>query len=258
MSTRTPLIAGNWKLHNTLAESNALASAVRARVGDGVACEVVVAPVATALSEVRGVLEGSGVGLAAQNVYWEDSGAFTGELSAPLLFDVGCSHCIIGHSERRQYFGETDLYVRRKASSLLVHGIVPILCVGESLEQREAGQTLEVVLGQVEAATEGLDAVALAPLVVAYEPIWAIGTGRTAQPEDAQEVHHAIRAHLSELKGESWAISVRILYGGSVKPANAEELLSQADVDGALVGGASLSAENFNPIIDAGVRRAER
>jgi triosephosphate isomerase len=173
------------------------------------------------------------------------------------LVDAGCSSCIVGHSERRQYFGETDAGVRKKVAALLLHKVVPVVCVGESLEQREAGQTLDVVLGQVEAATDGLDAVALAPLVVAYEPIWAIGTGRTAKAEDAQDVHHAIRSHLAELKGESWADSVRILYGGSVKPSNADELLTQPDLDGALVGGASLSADNFIPIIDAGVRRAE-
>lgn len=257
MSTRNPLIAGNWKLHNTVVESRDLARAIRARVGDGLQCEVVVAPVATSLAPVQAALAGSAVGLAAQNVYWEDSGAFTGELSPALLLDVGCSHCIIGHSERRQYFGETDAGVRKKASALLVHKLVPIMCVGETLEQREAGNTLDVVLGQVEAATDGLDAVALAPLVVAYEPIWAIGTGRTAKAEDAQEVHRAIRDHLGGLKGESWANTVRILYGGSVKPSNADELLAQPDVDGALVGGASLSADNFIPIIDAGVRRAE-
>ncbi|MDH3728710.1 MAG: triose-phosphate isomerase [Myxococcales bacterium] len=258
MSTRTPLIAGNWKLHNTVAESQALAGGIRERVGDGLLCEVVVAPVATSLVSVRETLAGSAVGLAAQNVHWEDSGAFTGELSPALLLDVGCTHCIIGHSERRQYFGETDAGVRKKASALLVHKIIPIMCVGESLEQREAGKTLDVVLGQVEAATEGLDAVALAPLVVAYEPIWAIGTGRTAKAGDAQQVHRAIRSCLGALKGESWADAVRILYGGSVKPSNADELLAEPDVDGALVGGASLSADNFIPIIDAGVRRAER
>jgi triosephosphate isomerase len=257
MTSRTPLIAGNWKLHNTVAESQALAGAIAAHVGTGLSCEVVVGPVATSLSAVRATLDGSAVGLAAQNTHWEDSGAFTGELSPALLLDVGCSHCIIGHSERRQFFGETDAGVRRKASALLVHKLVPIVCVGESLEQREAGKTLDVVLGQVDAATDGLDAVALAPLVIAYEPIWAIGTGRTAKAEDAQEVHAAIRERLGELKGESWADTVRILYGGSVKPANAEELLAQPDIDGALVGGASLSAENFIPIIDAGVGRAE-
>jgi triosephosphate isomerase len=257
MTDRTPLIAGNWKLHNTVAESQALAGAIAAHVGTGLACEVVVGPVATSLTAVKQTLEGSAVGLSAQNTHWEDSGAFTGELSPVLLLDAGCGYCIIGHSERRQLFGETDAGVRKKVAALLVHKVVPILCVGESLEQREAGQTLEVVLGQVEAATEGLDAVALAPLVIAYEPIWAIGTGRTAKAEDAQEVHGAIRARLAELKGESWASSVRILYGGSVKPSNADELLAQADIDGALVGGASLSADNFIPIIDAGVRRAE-
>jgi triosephosphate isomerase len=257
MTSRRPLIAGNWKLHNTVADSQALAGAIAAHVGDGLACDVVVGPVATSLSAVSQTLEGSAVGLCAQNTHWEDSGAFTGELSPVLILDAGCRYCIVGHSERRQFFGETDAGVRKKVAALLVHKVVPILCVGESLEQREAGQTLDVVLGQVEAATEGLDAVALAPLVIAYEPIWAIGTGRTAKAEDAQEVHGAIRARLAELKGESWANSVRILYGGSVKPSNADELLGQPDVDGALVGGASLSADNFLPIIDAGVRRAE-
>ena len=257
MNKRKPLIAGNWKLHNTLAESQALAAAIAAHVGTGSSVDVVLGPVATSLAVVREAIKGTSVGLAAQNTHWEDSGAWTGELSPALLVDAGCGYGIIGHSERRQFFGETDAGVRKKVAALLVHKVVPILCVGETLEQREAGQTLDVVLGQVEAATEGLDAVALAPLVVAYEPIWAIGTGRTAKAEDAQEVHRAIRGHLAELKGQSWADSVRILYGGSVKPNNANELLSQPDVDGALVGGASLSADNFIPIIDAGVRRAE-
>ena len=257
MTHRRPLIAGNWKLHNTLAQSETLAGAIAAHVGQGTACEVVVGPVATSLAAVAKTVEGSAVGVAAQNTHWEDSGAFTGELSPTLLIDAGCGYCIIGHSERRQLFGETDAGVRRKVAALLVHKVVPIVCVGESLEQREAGRTLDVVLGQVEAATDGLDAVALAPLVIAYEPIWAIGTGRTAKAEDAQEVHGAIRAKLAELKGQSWADTVRILYGGSVKPSNANELLSQPDIDGALVGGASLSPDNFIPIIDAGVRRAE-
>ena len=257
MTNRTPLIAGNWKLHNTVAESQALAGAIAAHVGRGLACDVVLGPVATSLTAVKQRLEGSAVGIAAQNTHWEDSGAWTGELSPTLLLDAGSGYCIIGHSERRQFFGETDEGVRKKVAALLVHKVVPIVCIGESLEQREAGKTLDVVLGQIEAATEGLDAVALAPLVVAYEPIWAIGTGRTAKAEDAQEVHAAIRGRLAELKGKSWADSVRILYGGSVKPSNADELLSQPDVDGALVGGASLTADNFIPIIDAGVRRAK-
>ncbi|MFZ1862584.1 MAG: triose-phosphate isomerase [Polyangiales bacterium] len=257
MTHRKPMIAGNWKLHNTIAQSKQLAGAIAAHVGGGVACDVVVAPVATSLCAVREAVAGSEVGLCAQNAYWEDSGAFTGELSPALLLDAGCGYCIVGHSERRQYFGETDAGVRKKVAALLRHKIVPIVCIGESLEQREAGKTLDIVLGQVQAATDGLDAVALAPLVVAYEPIWAIGTGRTAKAEDAQEVHQAIRGRLAALKGSSWADSVRVLYGGSVKPSNADELLAQPDVDGALVGGASLSAEDFIPIIDAGVRRAE-
>lgn len=255
--TRRPLIAGNWKLNKTVAESKALAGAIATHVGTGLSCDVVVGPVATSLTAVHTALRDSAVGLAAQNTHWEDSGAFTGELSPLLLLDAGCTHCIVGHSERRQLFGETDAGVRKKVAALLVHKLVPIVCVGESLEQREAGKTLEVVLGQVEAATDGLNAVALAPLVVAYEPIWAIGTGRTAKAEDAQEVHGAIRTRLAELKGESWAQSIRVLYGGSVKPSNAQELLDQPDIDGALVGGASLSPDDFIPIIDAGVRRAE-
>lgn len=255
--TRRPLIAGNWKLNKTIAESEALASAIASHVGTGLSCDVVVGPVATSLTAVHKALRDSAVGLAAQNTHWEDSGAFTGELSPVLLLDAGCTHCIIGHSERRQLFDETDAGVRKKVAALLVHKLVPILCVGESLDQREANKTLDVVLSQVEVATDGLDAVALAPLVIAYEPIWAIGTGRTAKAEDAQEVHAAIRTRLAELKGDSWAKSIRILYGGSVKPSNADELLAQPDIDGALVGGASLSADDFIPIIDAGVRRAE-
>ena len=255
---RKPVIAGNWKLHKTVSESKALATEVRARVGDGLSCEVVVAPVATSLWAVQELLQGSAVGVAAQNTYWEDEGAYTGELSPKLLKDVGCGWCIVGHSERRQYFHETNGGVGKKASALLQHGLTPIVCVGETLEQREAGQTLDVVLGQVEEALEGLDAAVLAPLVIAYEPVWAIGTGRTAKASDAQEVHRAIRDHLATSKDASWAETVRILYGGSVKPSNAEELLSEPDVDGALVGGASLTGDSFVPIIDAGVTRAER
>ncbi|UCH30299.1 MAG: triosephosphate isomerase, partial [Myxococcales bacterium] len=159
MTSRRPLIAGTWKLHNTVAESQALAGAIAAHVGGGLACDVVIGPVATSLTAVKQTLEGSAVGLAAQNTHWEDSGAFTGELSPTLLLDAGCGYCIIGHSERRQFFGETDAGVRKKVAALLVHKVVPIVCVGESLEQREAGETLDVVLGQVEAATDGLDAV---------------------------------------------------------------------------------------------------
>lgn len=247
---RKPLVAGNWKLHNTQREATALAKAVRERAGAAV-CEVVVAPVFTALSAVRDALSGSGVGLAAQDVYFEPKGAFTGQVSAPLLADVGCSHCIVGHSERRQLFGETDEAVRRKVGALLDAGIRPIVCIGETLEQREAGATLGVVLGQLAAGLAGLETAALGELVIAYEPVWAIGTGKTATPEDAQAVHAAIRGALDHDRGGDFARGVRLLYGGSVKPDNAGALLGQPDIDGALVGGASLSAEQFMAIVAA-------
>lgn len=256
-TTRVPIIAGNWKLHKTIAQARELAGAVKAHVGSQAECEVVIAPVATALSSVAEVLRGSAIGLAAQDCYWEDEGAFTGEIGPTLLKDAGCTHCIIGHSERRQLFGETNISVRDKVAAVLQHQLVPIMCVGETLKQREAGKTLDIVLGQVEAGLAGLDAVGLAPLVLAYEPVWAIGTGLTAKPEDAQQVHSAIRDCLGDLKGEPWAHGVRILYGGSVKPANAAELLAEPDIDGALVGGASLTPDAFTPIIDAGVARAK-
>ena len=250
MTKRTPLIAGNWKLNNTIAESKALAGALAAHVGTGLGCEVVVAPVATSFAAVKQSLEGSAVGLAAQNTHWEDSGAWTGELSPTLLLDAGCNYCIIGHSERRQFFGETDEGVRKKVGALLVHKVVPILCVGETLEQREAGKTLDVVLGQIDAATEGYDAVALAPLVVAYEPIWAIGTGITASPQQAQDVHAFIRKLIAK-QDPGVAELVRIQYGGSMNAGNAAELLAMPDIDGGLIGGASLNSEDFLTICRA-------
>lgn len=248
--SRKALIAGNWKLHNSLSESVALAQSV-ASASQGSAAEVVVAPVFTALSAVRDALASSQVGLSGQDVYFQDKGAFTGEVSAPLLKDVGCTYCIVGHSERRQFFGETDESVRRKVQALLKVGIRPIVCVGESLEQREQGATLGVVLGQIAAGLAGFSAEALTGVVLAYEPVWAIGTGKTATPEDAQAVHAAIRAHLSSQLGEDFAQKVRVLYGGSVKADNAAQLLSQADIDGALVGGASLVLDQFMAIIRA-------
>lgn len=248
--TRRPLIAGNWKLHNGVTESVALARAVRERTAQAQA-EVVVAPVFTALSAVRDALAGGHVGLSAQDVYWETKGAFTGQVSAPLLKDVGCSYCIVGHSERRQFFGETDETVRRKLRALLAAGIRPILCVGESLQQREEEATLGVVLGQVAAGLAGIATDELRELVIAYEPVWAIGTGKTATPSDAQAVHAALRAQLVHDRGEAFAAQIRILYGGSVKADNAEKLLSQPDIDGALVGGASLVADQFVAIVGA-------
>ena len=248
---RRPLVAGNWKLHTTLEAARALAEGVAHGVAADAKAEVCVAPPFTALTTVRDAVAGSPVALAAQDTYWEDEGAFTGQVSASQLKDVGCTLVIVGHSERRQLFGDRDEDVRRKLGAVLRHGMTPIVCVGETLEQREAGQTLDHVLGQVDAALEGLDDEALARLVVAYEPIWAIGTGRTAQPQDAQEVHGAIRKRVGERASKMLAEGMRLLYGGSVKPGNARELMAQTDVDGALVGGASLDTEAFCAIVRA-------
>ena len=250
--SRTPLVAGNWKLNKTVAEATELVEGIRAGTKDLEGVDLVVAPVATALHPVAAALKGAPIGLAAQNCYPEDTGAFTGELSPLLLADVGCTHCIVGHSERRQLFGETDAGVAAKALALQAHALVPIVCLGETLEQREAGDTLKVCLGQLDASLDGVT-VDGDRLILAYEPVWAIGTGKTASPADAQEVHHALRERLREKHGAAAADAVRILYGGSVKPANAAELLSQPDIDGALVGGASLKAETFVPIAEAAV-----
>lgn len=246
---RTPLVAGNWKMHRTVGESVDLARAIMHRLERDARAEVVIAPVFTALFPVHEALgETARVRLAAQDVYWEAEGAFTGEVSAPLLKDVGCTYVIVGHSERRQLFGESDDAVRRKVGALLSHGLSAIVCVGETLEQREAGQTEAVVLGQLDQAVSGLST--LDRVVIAYEPVWAIGTGRTAQPSDAQAVHAALRARLESRFDAAQAAGVRILYGGSVKPGNAAELLGQPDIDGALVGGASLDADSFLSIIE--------
>ncbi|MEM9072315.1 MAG: triose-phosphate isomerase [Myxococcota bacterium] len=247
MTERRPVIAGNWKLNKTVDEALALVGGLREAVDAASDVDVIVAPVATALHPVCTALRGSRLGVAGQNTHEQNAGAFTGELSPALLNDVGCQFCIVGHSERRTLFGETDAGVHSKAGALLEAGLSPIVCVGEQLAEREAGKTLEVVLGQVDAALEGLN---LENVILAYEPVWAIGTGRTASPADAQEVHAAIRARITETHGPV-AQGLRILYGGSVKPANAADLLAQPDIDGALVGGASLVAESFLAILKA-------
>ncbi|UJR80567.1 triose-phosphate isomerase [Sandaracinus amylolyticus] len=248
MSARKKLVAGNWKLHHDRAASVELAKAIAAGLPSS-QVEVVIAPVFTSLDVVRGAIAGTPIGLSAQNLHWDDSGAFTGEVSAPLLKDVGCTHVIIGHSERRQLFGETDDRVSKRLGAALKHGLVPIVCVGETLEEREAGRTLDVVLGQIDAALAGITKDALAGIVIAYEPVWAIGTGKVAKSSDAQEVQAAIRARMSERIDAGAAQKTRILYGGSVKPDNAAELMAQPDVDGALVGGASLKADSFLAIV---------
>ena len=246
---RVPLMAGNWKMHGMRPEAVALAEGIKAGVGGLTGCEVLLAPPFTALESVARVLRGTPILLAAQNLHWEATGAFTGEVSAPMLRDVGCTHVIIGHSERRQYFGETDETVAKKVASAQANGLVPIVCVGETLDEREAGQTLEVVGRQLRRGLLGRDAAAICALVIAYEPVWAIGTGKVATPEQAQAVHAFIRRTLVELAGAAAEGACRILYGGSVKPDNIDTLMQQADIDGALVGGASLQVDSFVRIV---------
>jgi triosephosphate isomerase len=247
--SRKPLIAGNWKLNGLQAEAVALARAV----ADGCKSirdrEVMVAPAFTVLEAVRQSLTGSTIALGAQDLYWEKSGAFTGEVSAPMLRDVGCTHVIIGHSERRQHFAETDYTVAKKVAAAVAVGLVPIVCVGETLAQREAGTTFEVIQHQVAGGLVELPQEHFPRLVIAYEPVWAIGTGRTATPEQAEEVHARIRSLLADVLNPSAAAAVRILYGGSVKPDNVDVLMACPNVDGALVGGASLKPDDFLRIV---------
>lgn len=245
---RIPVIAGNWKLFKTIGESVALVDDLKPLVANIHGVEIVVAPVFTALSRVCDTVTGSNILLAAQDCYWEEEGAFTGEVAPKLLKDAGCSHVIIGHSERRQYFGETDLSVNKKTKAAIAAGLTAIVCVGELLAEREAEQTFSVIEAQVRGGLAGLTADSLTHVVIAYEPVWAIGTGKTASDAQAQEVHAFIRRLIARLFNQSAADAVRILYGGSVKPDNAKGLMSQPDIDGALVGGASLKAESFAAI----------
>jgi triosephosphate isomerase (TIM) len=254
VQARRKLIAGNWKMNKTVSEGLALVRELKGLVAalPGERVEVAVAPPFVSLQAVAKELEGSAVKLAAQNCHWEASGAFTGEVSAGMLKDVGCAYVILGHSERRQFFGETDETVNKRVKAVLGAGMLPIVCVGETLAEREANRTLEVVERQVTGGLKGFSAAEVATFVLAYEPVWAIGTGRTATSAQAQEVHQALRVHLSKLYDVETAQKVRIQYGGSVKPDNAAELLGQPDVDGALVGGASLKAGDFGGILKGG------
>jgi triosephosphate isomerase len=254
MSKRRPIVAGNWKMNKTVSEALALVRELREAVSPvGNKVEVLVAPPFTALHPVHQAVAGSNIGVAAQNCYWEASGAFTGEVSAPMAKEVGCAYVILGHSERRQLFAETDETVNSRAKAVVREGLLPILCVGETLQERDGGRTLEVVTRQVRGALAGFGAAEVSRFVLAYEPVWAIGTGRTATSDQAQEVHAHIRAQLAELYDGATAEAVRIQYGGSVKPDNAAELMSRPDVDGALVGGASLKAQDFAAIVKAAV-----
>ena len=246
---RTPLIAGNWKMHCTRAEAEALVTGLKVSVSEVTDREVLVAPPFTALEVAAKAIKGSPILLAAQDMHWEPKGAFTGAVAPGMLKDVGCTHVIIGHSERRQFFAETDETVNKKVEAAFVNGLVPIMCVGELLAEREAGKTIEVLDRQVRNGLKGRDAVDIQRLVVAYEPVWAIGTGKVATPEQAQEAHAYIRHVIKEMFGHPASGACRILYGGSVKPDNVDELMSEQDIDGALVGGASLQVESFARIV---------
>ncbi|MDP2912878.1 MAG: triose-phosphate isomerase [Candidatus Omnitrophota bacterium] len=242
---RRVIIAGNWKMNKNISESMELANSIKRALYDILEIEIVLCPPFTSLSDVKEIVMDTNIMLGAQDVYWEKEGAFTGEVSAPMLKNIGCEYCIVGHSERRQFFHETNETVNRKARALLKEGISPIVCVGERLEDRKAGSTFAVVKDHVENSLAGITRDEIPKVVIAYEPVWAIGTGLNATRQEAQEVHKYIRGCLSAMHDEEIANLVRIQYGGSVKPENIKELISEPDVDGALVGGASLKADSF-------------
>lgn len=246
---RRVIIAGNWKMNKTISESIELANSLKRSLYDVQEIEIVLCPPFTSLSDVKEVIMDTNIKLGAQDIYWEKEGAYTGEVSSAMLKNVGCEYCIVGHSERRLLFGETNETVNKKARALLKEGIKPILCVGEKLEERKAGETFEVVKDHVENSLSGISKIDLPNVVIAYEPVWAIGTGINATKDQAEEVHKYIRGLLMKMHGEEVAKLVRIQYGGSVRPDNIRELILEADVDGALVGGASLKAEGFTQIV---------
>jgi len=247
--SRTPLLAGNWKMHGTRQEAVALAQKLAETIGRVPGREVVVAPPFTALECVGRAIAGTQIRLGAQNVHWEPKGAYTGEIATAMHSEAGCTYVIIGHSERRQHFGETDETVNRRLHAALAAELVPIVCVGETLAERDADATAAVIERQVASGLAGASSAQIARCVIAYEPVWAIGTGVTATPGQAQEVHHAIRRQLVGLASDTTAGRVRILYGGSVKAANIDALMAEPDIDGALVGGASLDAAEFTRIV---------
>jgi triosephosphate isomerase len=245
---RRPVIAGNWKLYKTVHEAVDLVTRLIPLVKNNSYVDIVVAPVFTALTSVKGAVSGSNIMISAQDCFWEEEGAYTGEVSPKLLKDAGCSHVIIGHSERRQFFGETDETVNKKIKAAITAGLSVIFCIGETLAEREAGETLDVLKTQVINGLSGITGEQLMDIIIAYEPVWAIGTGKTATDEQAQEAHAFIRSVVSELHGKTAGNGIRVLYGGSVKPENIKGLMNQPDVDGALVGGASLKPESFGAI----------
>ncbi len=251
--SRKLFIAGNWKMNTSRSSAVELAKALAKALGSTDKVDLAVCPPAVYLGDVAAALKGTKIAVGAQNMYFENNGAFTGELSGAMLKDVGCRYVILGHSERRHILGETDEMINRKVLKALADGLEPIFCVGELLEERQAGKTLEVVSRQTRAGLAGVSAADAVKVTIAYEPVWAIGTGVTATPQQAQEVHAMVRKLLAEMYNTGVAEKIRIQYGGSVKPGNAAELLGQKDIDGALVGGASLKAEDFIAIATAGV-----
>ncbi len=245
---RTLFIAGNWKMHYTAAETKAVLGELKAKVADISTIDIAICPTFTGLCAAVEATKGSNVAIGSQNVHWEAKGAFTGEISAAMLCEIPVTYAIIGHSERRQYFGETDETVNKRTKAALAAGLKPIVCVGELLEERESDQTAAVVSRQIKGGLAGLTADQMKQVTIAYEPVWAIGTGLTASPQQAQDVHALIRGLLKEMFG-SVADTVRIQYGGSVKAGNVKELMSCPDIDGALVGGASLKAQDFSDLL---------
>ncbi|MGA2090140.1 MAG: triose-phosphate isomerase [Endomicrobiales bacterium] len=246
---RIPLMAGNWKMYKTIPEALVLVEGLKKNLAGVKNREILVCPAFCALASVAQALKGTGIKVGAQNLHWESKGAFTGEISPAMLVDAGCSHVIIGHSERRQYFGETDESVNKKMKAAFGAGLIPVVCVGETLADREAGKTMTVIATQVKNGLAGLTADQSQIVVIAYEPVWAIGTGKTATPAQAEEVHASIRKLYAGMYGDTAAQAVRILYGGSVKPDNVTDLMKQPNIDGGLVGGASLEIESFSKLV---------
>ena len=246
---RKPVIAGNWKMYKTASDTTSFISEFKPLVSDVANCEIVICPPFTSLNSAKGALKGSNIKLAAQDIFWEEKGAFTGEVSSSMLLDVGCEYVVIGHSERRQFFGETDDSVNKKISAALKATLTPIVCIGESLSQREKGQTFTVLETQIREGFKGITREQMVKMIIAYEPIWAIGTGKTATNSQAEEAHIFIRKTVGGMFGPDVSDKVRILYGGSVKPENISGLMEQPNIDGALVGGASLDPQSFAKLV---------
>ena len=253
---RRYFIAGNWKMNNTASEAVELINGINAQIAGETSVDVAVCPTFTALDASSKALAGSNVKLGAQNMYTKASGAYTGEISAEMLKEFNCTYVILGHSERREYFKETDAFINEKVKAVLANGMKPILCVGEKLEEREAGNTIAVVSKQTSEGMAGLSAEEAQKVVIAYEPVWAIGTGKTATPAMAQEVHAEIRKVLADLFGAEASENIQILYGGSMKPENADDLLKEKDIDGGLIGGAALKADSFVALVKSAAKLA--